>query len=285
LKTYLDCIPCFVRQALDAARFAGADDEQQAEILRRTAERIAVMDLSMPPPLMAHEIHGIIRDMTGVSDPYATIKQRSNVFAEALHDELKTLVEEADDPIETAARLAAGANVIDFGVSGEWKPDHYLSVLRRAAVSPLNAGEYRDFREQVEQADTILYLVDNTGEIVFDRLLIEQLPARVTVGVKSGPILNDATLQEAREAGLDRVAELMETGSSAPGTVLDQCSDAFLEVFNSADLVLAKGQANYETLSRARANLFFLLKVKCPIIGRDIAHDVGTFVLARAPEA
>ena len=131
-------------------------------------------------------------------------------------------------------------------------------------------------RRRVQETKSILYLADNAGEIVFDRLLIEQLPRdRVTVAVKGGPVINDATREDAEAAGLIDLVEVIDNGSDAPGTILEQCSPSFQRRFAEADLVIAKGQGNYETLNDVPREVFFLLKVKCPVIARDIACDLG----------
>ena len=144
-------------------------------------------------------------------------------------------------------------------------------------------NQMEGFKEAISQAEEILYLADNAGEIVFDRLLIEQLPMdRVTVVVKGEPVINDATLQDAVVAGLDKIVEVTDNGSDAPGTILESCSQSFINHFDKADLVIAKGQGNYETLSDVDKNIFFILKAKCPVISRNIGCEVGEMILRRS---
>ncbi len=142
------------------------------------------------------------------------------------------------------------------------------------------SGNVNLFRTILSRAGRILYLTDNTGEIVVDRLLIEQLPAgRVTVAVRGGPVLNDATLADIPAAGLDQIAEIIDNGSDIPGTSLDDCSPAFRDSFNSADAIIAKGQGNFETLRAASVDIFFLLKIKCPVVAAHTALTIGTQAL------
>jgi uncharacterized protein with ATP-grasp and redox domains len=139
------------------------------------------------------------------------------------------------------------------------------------------------FRNAVSQAERILYLTDNAGEIVLDRLLIEQLPTeQVTVAVKGAPVINDATMEDALLAGLPRIVEVIDNGSDAPGTILEACSQAFRERFEDADLIVSKGQGNYETLSDSDKNIFFILKAKCPVIAKDLGCEVGAMILRRS---
>ena len=159
-------------------------------------------------------------------------------------------------------------------------------ALPISAASESLTGDIQELADAADRARDILYLADNAGEIVFDRLLIEQLPpGRVTVAVKGGPVLNDATRSDAAVAGLNELAEVIDNGSDAPGTLLGDCSHSFRERFDRADLVIAKGQGNYETLSDARKDVFFLLKAKCPVIAHHLGCDVGRTVVQRSRPA
>jgi hypothetical protein len=143
----------------------------------------------------------------------------------------------------------------------------------------LLGGGYPAFKDKLDSASAILYLADNVGETVFDRVLIENLPLPVIYAVKSGPILNDATREDAIAAGIDQVADIIENGTRSPGTVLNQTSDAFLEVFEKAELVISKGQANYETMNEQGEKVFFLMRVKCHLIGENVGAPIGSLIL------
>jgi len=280
MRTFLDCIPCFVRQALDATRFVTDDVRVQERVLRETLRAASEMDLTATPPEMGLHIHRAIRELTGVADPYRAVKEEFNEAALALYPELKERVEQAPDPLDAAARLAIAGNIIDFGVQSRLDAAEVEATVRDALTAPL-LGSVDGLRRAVAAARSILYLADNAGEIVFDRLLIERLPLpRVTVAVKGSPIINDATMDDARAAGLTDLVEVIDNGSDAPGTLLATCSPAFRRRFEAADVILAKGQANYETVSDVEKPIFFLLKAKCEVIARDIGCPVGSLVLA-----
>jgi len=147
----------------------------------------------------------------------------------------------------------------------------------------MSENQIYEFRDAVRRAENILYLADNAGEIVLDRLLIGQLPVeRVTVVVKGEPVINDATMDDAIIAGLPKIVEVIDNGSDAPGTILETCSQAFRNRFENTDLIIAKGQGNYETLSDANKNIFFILKAKCPIIARDLGCEIGEMILRKS---
>jgi hypothetical protein len=169
--------------------------------------------------------------------------------------------------------------VIDVGVHDNLREEDIKRSLSQSLAGPF-AGDLDSFRAAISEAGEILYLADNTGEIVFDRLLIERLPAPgITVAVRGAAVLNDATLADARVAGLDQVAQVIDNGSGAPGTILGECSAAFRERFESADMIIAKGQGNFETLAGGPGNIFFLLKVKCSVVAAHTGLDIGTHAL------
>ena len=154
--------------------------------------------------------------------------------------------------------------------------------IDQALAEPFT-GDQDGFRQALSKAHKILYLADNAGEIAFDRLLIEQLlPERVTLAVRGAPVINDATMDDARAVGLHEIVEVIDNGSDAPGTILADCSEDFNRRFAEADLILAKGQGNFETLSDDHRKIYFLFKAKCPVIAAHVGLPVGTHVLARS---
>ncbi len=281
MQTALECIPCFARQALEAARAVTDDPAVHERLLRDVLRTAAAMDLSQCPPVVAQRIHRTLRALTGVADPYRAAKARFNRMALDVVGPLGEEVRRADDPFAAALRIAIAGNVIDMGVNGAITEAEILASIHRVMDEPFH-GDVDALRDAAAGAERILYLADNAGEIVLDRLLIEQLPAgRVTVAVRGGPVLNDATREDAEVAGLGEVAEVIDNGSDAPGTLLDDCSEAFRRQYARADLILAKGQGNFETLSDEDANLFFLLKVKCSVIADHIGLPIGTLIAMR----
>jgi uncharacterized protein with ATP-grasp and redox domains len=276
MRTYLDCYPCFLRQALDAARRAGAGDDQQRAVLDRVLEMLQQIALSSTPPEIGDRVHRIVRREIGHRDPYRAIKEAGTCQALALYPQLKTWVQESDDPLDVAVRLSIAGNIIDLGPQQQYD---LWGVIERVLAQPFAVDNRTAFREAFSRNGQVLYLADNAGETVFDRILIEALQQPVVYAVKGGPVLNDATREDALAAGVDQVAQLIETGSDAPGTILDRCSDEFRQLYEKVGMVVAKGQANYETLSGTGPKVFFLLQVKCPVIARDVGVTVGSIVL------
>ena len=276
MKTYLDCYPCFLRQALSAARRAGASTDQQRQVLLDTMDELKSLPSEATPPVMAEGIHRLVRTRTSNPDPYREAKQEATEQALALLPGLMEQVQKAADPLETAVRIAIAGNIIDYGVAESYELE---ATLQRVQEKPFAIDDLPFLREALDRADSVLYLADNAGETVFDKVLIQVIDRPVTYVVKAGPIINDATYEDALAAGLAEVAEIVDNGSDAPGTLLDRCSADFRRCFEQAPLVIAKGQANYETLSASQAPLFFLLQAKCAIIARDLGVTPGSTVV------
>lgn len=289
MKTYLECIPCFFRQALEAARITGADVKTKKRILDEVARSIPGFRLSSTPPEMGKTIHDIVKRMTGNPDPYQKLKERATEKTLAIYPELKQKVEIAEDALRMAVELAIAGNIIDYGTENSLVVENELDKILQKEQKAIAAEreslfDVRSFRSALAEARTILYIGDNVGETVFDRVLMEEIkridPAKeILYAVREKPIINDATREDALAAGIDRVAEVISSGSEAPGTILESCSQEFIAIFDEADLVISKGQGNYETLSDVRRPVYFLFMAKCPVIAGGLGCAVGEIVL------
>jgi uncharacterized protein with ATP-grasp and redox domains len=283
MHIYLDCIPCFIRQSLDATRHATDDERVHEQVVREVLGLATNLDISQSPPVIGQKIHRLIRELVGVEDPYHGVKQRFNNVALKLYSKMRHLIIESKDPLETAVRLAIAGNIIDFGLKSQLQETELAETINQCLSEEPSGMQLNDFHNAIDDAEDILYIADNAGEIVFDRLLIEQIPIdKVTVVVKGSPVINDATMEDAVIAGLPKILDVINNGSDAPGTILESCSPSFRNRFESADLVIAKGQGNYETLSDVDKNIFFILKAKCPVIARDLGCEVGEMILKKS---
>lgn len=279
MKTSLECVPCFARQALDAVSEAVADPARREVLLRRLLHEIADGDWSASPPAMAQHLHRAIRRELNHPDPYRDIKNRMNRMAESLLPRMRERIEAHSDPREAAVRVAIGGNLLDVGAQTQIAAEDLPAHLETIWTQPLR-GDFEGLFRAVDRARCILYLADNAGEIFFDRLLIERLPAeKITLFMRGSPVLNDATTEDAEAAGLPAIVPVLDNGSDAPGTILKDCSEEFRRWFDRADLVIAKGQGNYETLSDADKDIYFLFTVKCPLVAERVGEPVGSLVV------
>jgi uncharacterized protein with ATP-grasp and redox domains len=268
MKIHAECFPCLLRQALQVARITQCSEGQQLRILKAVSSVIAELDVQKSPPANAQPIYHKIAEITGCEDPYADHKRRSNQQALKVLSGLRQEIRGTDDELLSAVRFAIAGNIIDYGASEHFDIE---AALERSRRDRLAVDHYKQFSETVmrlEKGGKVLYLADNCGEIVYDSLLIEYLYQRgfaLTVAVKDGPIINDALMEDALCAGLDRYAQIISNGGRFPGTELGECSPQFVEIFWAADLVIAKGQGNFESLSEVDRDVFFLLTIKCPV--------------------
>lgn len=288
MKVHLDCFPCFLKQTIIAARLGTRDAALQAELLKGVMDEVKATDISRPPAYSSTFLHRRIREILG-KDPFREIKSEYNQLALGLYPELRKMVRESSDPLWTAARLAIAGNVIDFGI---FTSVDITGTIDRALKSSITVDDYASFRDAVEEADEILYLLDNAGEIVFDRLLIELLVEkgkRVKAVVKGQPVLNDSTWDDAREAGLVDVCPVIDNGSDCIGTILELTPPEFVREFESSSFIISKGQGNFETLCDYSApdpaselRIFFLLQAKCDVVAAELGVSRGSMLLAEA---
>lgn len=282
MKLNLDCIPCFQRQALQAVRFISDDEKLHQKVLREVTKELLESDWESTPPELAHKVHSIVKRITNENDPYKDVKKESNDLVLKMYPELKETVKNSRDPLRTAVRLAIAGNIIDFGVVQEFDLEKtIIEVLKKKFA----IDYYEHLKETLKNAETLLFFVDNAGEIGLDKLLVETFLEtkkleKIDFVVKGGPIINDATLEDTVYMGLDLLpnSEFLAISNGEAGTGPDRNSQAVKRWINEHDLVISKGQGNYEGLSEHNG-LFFMLMAKCPIIASDLGVEVGDIIL------
>lgn len=279
MKTYHDCIPCFVKQTLSVLEMINCNDNDREKIIRTVLQHMSRIDFHLSPPEMARTIHRLIRETSGDSDPFSDEKIRYQDLALQLLPQLEQNMLLSDDPFKSAILLAIAGNSIDHGVYHDLSEQQVLNSLEQSLNVPLIGDTYQ-FLNAINKAKSILYLGDNAGEIVLDKLLLLQLPLeKTTFAVRGGPILNDALMADAEQAGITELVPVIDNGDDTPGTLLKYCSKEFQETFKRADLIIAKGQGNYETLSDEEGDIFFLLKAKCSVVAKNIGCEIGSSIL------
>lgn len=279
MRTDLECLPCFFGQITRTLKHAGVNGDRGRSIARRAGEIVAGASLDEVPARTSTLIHRLLRSESGV-DPYQEVKTTYNRIALDLLPELMQIAARMPDRLEGGIRAAIAGNVIDFGIYDHIDLQH---SIEESFQLELSRDSFDAFLHAVETAGRILYLCDNAGEIVFDRVLLRILQEQgkyVTVAVKGVPVINDATLVDAAEAGITEYTELIDNGSDGIGTLLESCSERFVNAYQSADMIISKGQANFETLEQTHdPRLFFLFKIKCPVVGRALGRENGDIVL------
>ncbi len=247
--------------------------------MRAACGFLAQTDFDRTPPEISEDLYRLIASLTGYSDPYEKLKITHIGRALELYPRLKTQVESAADPIRRALELSLAGNVIDFGANSCADCFGEEDFLK---ASSLAIDHYDLLRKDLDKAEKILILGDNAGETVFDRLFIEAIGKPVIYAVREKPIINDATLKEARLSMLGEVAEIISSGSTAPGTVLEKSSPEFQKLLKEADLIISKGQGNFECLEQVPGPFYFLLKAKCQVVSRYLQVPQGSLILMRS---
>ena len=272
MKTSPECLPCFLRQAEYAAGIATNVPSLRKEIMDQAVKLIPSFDLEISPPENSVSLYRMIAEKSNNADIFADLKTKSNHAALEMLPAMEDNIRYAKDPLDTAIRLAIAGNIIDYGSQQEFDVDNSIN---RCLSDPLVLNDLNVFKEDLQQTGKILYLADNCGELVFDRLLIEFLDRPVTLAVKEHPIINDALLADAQSCGLEPNCRIISNGTGCPGTPLENCNREFIKEFESADLIISKGQGNFETLSEIPAPAYFMLMVKCPVVAAHLGEISG----------
>ena len=277
----LDCIPCLTRQAISTLRMLNTEEALQEKTMRLILQEMQQLDFTNNPPYMSCLVHRIIKQQTGNTDPYKEIKKEFNKAALNLYDYLEKTVQDSPYPFEQAIRLAASANIIDFGVLSEITIKQVKKALQDSLNSPIKGNTAYELEEAITKARKILFLADNTGEIVMDKLLLTRMPReKVTYVVKGKPIINDATMEDAEAVGITNLVRVIDNGADVPGNIIELCSDKFKQEFADADLIIAKGQGNYECLNDYKGKKkFFIFRVKCTTVAKSTNCSIDDIVL------
>lgn len=282
MNVVLDCIPCYIKQSLNALAQTDISEEKGREIIHQTLPLLPQLKSQASPAENSTLVLREINRLLGNEDPFYKAKKESNDLALKLLPELQAKTCSDQDPLFTSLKMAVAGNIIDMGIFKDFDVE---KSIHEAMVREFARDAYFDFRQRLQEAKEVLILGDNSGEIVFDRLLVQQLSKsehlKITYAVKGQPILNDATMEDAVYVGMTEDAHVISNGSGFLGTILKDCSKEFLDHFKKADVIICKGQANYESLEalgKEDRRLFFLLKAKCEIVADNLGVQLGDMV-------
>ncbi len=231
-------------------------------------------------PMISRELHVLLKQYSNNSDPYQEAKKQSNDLVLGMYPELKAIIFQSDNQFETALRLAIAGNIIDYGIGNYFD---LQGTIDKVLNSDFTVDDSVELKQAISEAKTVLYLGDNCGEMVFDKLFIEtMMHPNLIYAVRGAPVINDATLDDAKYVGMDIVADVISNGYDAPSTILEHCSTEFLEVFDRADVIISKGQGNLEgLLGQTNKEVYFLLMVKCEVIADALGVKKGDFVVKK----
>jgi len=274
-----ECLICQVKALEKRVEKYEIPAQKRNRLVSELLKKIAVINLekSYSPEITSY-ILNILKDSSEIADPYLPEKMEGNREMLKRYKEFREMIQQSENPFNTALRLAVAGNIIDFG------PTHIFDVtgtIEKVLVTDFAIDHSEKLQQEIRSAGTILYLGDNSGEIVLDKLFLETLNhPDVWFAVREQPVLNDVTRREAEEVGIGNVARIISNGDDAPSTLLHRVSDKFRQMYQKADLIISKGMGNYEGLMFENdPRLFFLLMVKCDVIGRKIGASKGDFIV------
>lgn len=270
MNTEISCVPCYLRGVFSVLDTFSLADERKKEIAHEILCRLPELSFTASPPENAMLLYRDLYEKMAIDDPYAELKLKMTEFAQELLDQVLDEFEKFPDRLEGAVRMAIAGNILDIAL--DISPETARARLLSALTEPLDTKNLENFRNDIKKAERILYIMDNCGEAVFDRYLLEYCGEKVTIAVRGKPILNDITRKEVEASGLSSY-RIVDTGSMIPGVVLHDCSEEFRNVYESSDLIISKGQGNYETLSGEKgAKTYFLLRAKCTEVMRSLGN-------------
>ncbi len=283
MRSRIDCVYCYLKQIVSAMEFAGIPNDKMHEIVYIVMDDVKTYDKNDTPAW--NSTLAILRayELMGIEDPYKEAKKDSNDLALAIYPDLRKMVDSSDpdDRLLTALKVSVSGNVIDLGISRSYD---IHGGLRHSLEAGFARDDFKLFRQRLDDAEEVIILGDNAGEIVFDKLLVEELNAmgkKTFYAVKGGPILNDALMEDAIYTGMDKITTVITNGSNYLGNPLCKISEELLTRLKNATLVISKGQANFETLDEediAKGRIFFLLKTKCERVAEQVGIKNGGIV-------
>jgi len=276
MKLHDKCLPCVVNQVIKVANITGITKKE--ELLREVFTYLSKMNFDETTPEIIGEIFDMIKRHTKNPDPYKETRNYYNTLFMELLPEFERKIDQAENSFMLAVRYAIVGNIIDFNPIHNTLLEDIYDCFDNMEQLELAIDDSSALMKDISIAGTLLYLGDNCGEICMDKILLKKIKelnpnVKLFFGVRGKPVVNDSISDDAYSVGIDEYAEIIDNGDGSLGTVLNRTSPAFKEVYNKADVVIAKGQANYECLSEEDKNIYFLLMTKCDVIAKDIGVE------------
>lgn len=279
------CIECLINQSKRVANAIRADEKLTREIVQAVEKMAPGFDFKQTPPEVASELYEKMAQIAGKEDLYDEVKRLSTIKAEEFVPFLEEKISSSDEPLLMATKVAVAGNVIDLAAEYAFDLNEELDKIFHTQFA---INDFERLQKRLFTASTLLYIADNAGEHIFDKVYIKTILSlypdiEVYYMTRGNAIINDVTFEEAKEAGFESISHLLSSGVNTPGFVYERANEASKKLFDSADLIITKGMGNYECLSEVkRENLFFLLKIKCSVVARSLGKNVGDIVCKEA---
>ena len=279
-----ECISCIIKGNLEKFPDTVTID-QQVEYKQKLLQIVGNARQDLSAPVISKDIKQLQYEMFGIKDDFDQIKYHFNELMMTFEKEVQTSIEQSKDPLYQAINYAMIGNYIDFGAMDSVDESYLEELLFSASQRSFDATSYQTLQEDLTKAKKVVYLTDNCGEIVMDKLLIQTIQKQypqveMTVMVRGKPIINDATIVDAKQVGLDQIATILPNGSGIPGTHYEDLSQEAKNTLDTADVILAKGQGNFETMRMCGKNVYYIFLCKCEMFARqfDVPRFTGILI-------
>ena len=276
-----ECVGCIINQSLKVANAIGADEGLKNELHSTVTDMSKEFSFAQNPPEIAADVYEMMATIANKSDLYDEIKALSTKKAAALVPALKEKLKTSQDKLLMATKIAVAGNVIDLAAKVEFDLEDELTKVFQTAFAQ---DDFEAMQDALQNAKTVLVIGDNVGEHIFDYLFIETLQelypdVEYSYMVRGNPIINDVTMKEAKEAGFDKLCNLVDSGVNTPGFTYSRANEQAQKLFDSVDVIISKGMGNYECLNESkRSSIFFLLKVKCDVVANSLGKKLGDII-------
>jgi uncharacterized protein with ATP-grasp and redox domains len=283
MQTNRQCVVCVLNQLLRVADYLNLEEEKKDLVLQQALIKAAGIPFkTLTSPEFSEKLYEVVVEISGETDPYKTLRQQQNHLVMEQVDVFRDKIKNSPDPLLTAAYYALLGNIIDYGGVRIFDTDE---IFKECDDIHITVNDYPEFKRRLEKAEQLLILGDNAGEIVFDRLFIEEIKRfnpqlEIFYGVRSKPAINDVIKEDAEYAGIHEVAHVLETGNTCAGTIVSKGTETFKNIYFRSDMIISKGQGNFETLEMEPEDILYMFKVKCDIVAKYIDLPLGSLVLA-----
>lgn len=285
MKAKPDCFVCFISQAIRATETISKKDEDAIRALKNVAYVLSKLTYNVAPPLISEFVYGSITKTLDHDDPYSQIKKKYNKIATGYVEDLKNYINLDKDKLQAAINISVAGNIIDFG--SQIEKFSIKETISKAINEGFVLNDIDDFKEKINKAKTLLFIADNAGEIVFDKLLLQTIKSlyptlKIYIALRGKPIINDVTKNDIEGLGLEDIGEIIESTKPTPGFWPNYCEENCRKIYENADVIISKGQGNFETLSEFDDDrVFFLFIIKCSVVEKYLNLPKYSHIFAK----
>ena len=276
MKANLDCVYCIIQKADERCEKLHSDNSRKLRFMKSVFRLIGESKEDVTAPYLSKCVNDLLRSEFGFTEDYSMLKTKYNKLMLEQEEKIRNQIDGSNNPLLSALRYAMVGNFIDFAAMDTINPEKLNELIQTAESQDVNQQAYNSFCKELSNSKNLVYLLDNAGEIVFDKLFMRTIKSEfpnlhITAIVRGTPVFNDVTLADAKEVGLPKMVSVLENGTDIPGTQLDKISINSKNAIENADLILSKGQGNFETLYGCGKNIYYIFLCKCDLFVRRFA--------------